>query len=362
MREGFEKQLHVFGDRSKKEKRRMQNDGDEEVGSEIEHMQMIADAAVAMGTSERAQEEVFFKQQKKQEIMNMLHERLRALDRVRKFEYVGKKEGKTVYFDDQSGRYFQRGEKNEGVTQMTKGDMMTDGMWGVTYRMDFSIPRNVAKRFFIETARREIHDLLDDQISITEAESDINRGSGNDTAYEAIHERGKDREETEGELAERMTQSYLRKLSYDYDVPFKVIDSDPEMDVEDKIDFILRFDGHDRGVSVNVGVQFTTSVKEMTIRKKEYQIAQVKKRLSAEKDAPVQDLILVSIPIHETLEVYTAWNKNKKKNPGGPDALWSKETKRLVFEGVFAKLHNIITEDEIISLWEKIESEMTTRH
>lgn len=354
MREGFENQLRAFGDKSKKEKATTERGEDQTIENEIERLQMIADAAEAMGTSERAQEEVFFKQEKKQEIMEMLHERLRAFEHIRKFEYVGN--GKTVYFDPERGCYFQRGKKNEGETLMTKGDMMTDGMWGVDYRMDSSIPRNVAKRFFVETARREIHDLLDDQISITEAESDINRGSGNDNAYEAIHERGRGREETEGELAERMTQSYLRKLSYDHEVPFEVIDSDPEMDVEDKIDFILRFEGHDRGVSVDIGVQFTTSVKEVTIRKKEQQIAHVKKRLRAEKDAPVQDLVLVSIPIHETLEVYNAWNK--KKSPGGPDALWSKETKRLVFEGVLQKLHNIISENEITVLWEKIEKEM----
>ncbi len=354
MREGFEKQLHTFGEHIKEER----EDGEENALNDIKRLELIADAAIEMGTSERAQEEVYYKQQKKQEIVETLHERLRAFDHIAKFEYVPR-EGKTVYYESANKRYFLRGKKNEGERAITEGEMMTDGMWGVAYRMDASVPRSTAKRFFIESAFREIHDLLGEQISIAEADSDINRGSGNDTAYEAIHERGKSREETEGELAERMTQSYLRKLSYDDHVPFTVIDTDPEMDVEDKIDFILRFDGHDRGVRVDVGVQFTTSVQEVTIQKKEKQIQQVKKRLHAERGAPVQDLVLVSIPIHETLETYRVWEK--KKTPGGPDTLWSIDTKRRVFEGVLQKLHNIIPESEIVSLWVAIE-ERIQRH
>ncbi len=361
MREGFEKNIHAFGAHAKDRSEKSEAEVSKE---ELRGLEMIENTAVEMGTSIDTQIEVYYKQQKKQEIMDALHDRLRGLDAMHErknergerafFESVG--EGKTVYWDDAKG-YFLRGKKNEGEIPITKGEIMTDGMWGVSYRIDSSVERGFAKRFFVETARRELFDLLDEQVALTEADSDVNRGSGNDAAYEAFRRRQeKNEDESNGILAERMTESYLLKLSYDHEVPFEVHHADPEMDVEDKIDFILSIRGYNRGVDVNVGIQFTTSVSSATIRHKEKQIEQVNKRLHAEKGSPVQDVILVTIPLRETKEVFNTWNSAKQKHPGGPDALWSIDTKRAVFEGVLQKLHNLVPPDEIASLWEQIES------
>jgi len=223
--------------------------------------------------------------------------------------------------------------------------------------MDESVDYRFAKRFFVEQAKRALYDVLDEQVALTEAKSDVNKGSGKDAAYEAILRRQEHVEkDPNGILAERMTKSFLLKLSYDHDVPFDVEHADPEMDVEDKIDFILNIRGHNRGVDADVGVQFTTSTSEATIRNKKQQIDQVNKRLHVEKEASVQDVVLVVIPLHETGEIFDRWNESKKS--GGPDALWSIETKRLIFESVLQKLEHLVPRSEISALWEAIETQL----
>lgn len=370
MREGFENNLHAFGEHIIE---RAASGVDDSMREEIENLEMIEVAAEEMGTETSTQVDVYFKQKKKQEIMDKLYERLRELDVIHErararpgaatFESVGEKGGKMVYAREEEGgvAYFLRGKKNAGETSITRGEMLTDGMWGVSYRMDASVPRNVAKQYMIGSAKQQLYDLLDEQITLTEKASDVNQGSGLDNAYETMQKRREGGEEDpNGILAERMTQSFLLKLSYDHNVPFEILHADAELDAEDKIDFIVRIRGiYNRGVDVRVGIQFTTSVKAATIRKKEKQIEQVNKRLGAENNAPVHDVVLVSIPIHETQRVYDRWNEDKQRNPGGPDSLWSIETKRLVFEGVLQKLHHIIPEDEIVSLWNAIEAKLT---
>ncbi len=368
MREGFEKNLRAFG----KDIVERELPADEVSREEIENLEMIEVAAQEMGTETSTQVDVYFKQKKKQEIMDNLHERLQELDAIHErararpgastFESVGEKGGKMVYArgEGDTVTYFLRGKKNANEIPITEGDMLTDGMWGVSYRMDASVPRSVAKQYLVGSAKQQLYDLLDEQITVTEKASDVNQGSGLDDAYAAMERRQEGEEEDpNGILAERMTQSFLLKLTYDHDVPFEILRADAELDAEDKIDFIVRIRGvHNRGVDVKVGVQFTTSVKQATIRKKEKQIEQVNKRLGVEDNAPVHDVVLVSIPIHETHELYDQWNTAKQRSPGGPDSLWSTETKRLVFEGVLQKLHHIIPEDEIASLWNAIEAKL----
>lgn len=359
MREGFEKRLRQFGNMIKDEEELNAAEHSEALAER--RLALLAEAADEFGTPIATQEEVYFRQKKKQRIMEKLHEHLRALDNRRPFEAVGMKNARTVYYDDATGAYFLRQKNNVGRVPLSMGALMTDGLWRVSYRMDSSVSRSAAKLFFIETARQELNALLNEQIAITEAESEVNEGSGMDKAYRAIQKRAEGTEEDpNGILAERMTESFLRKLTLDHQVPFEVLETDPEQDVEDKIDFILRVRGqgmHDRGVAVDIGVQFTTAVSEATIQKKERQIAQVRKRLRAEQ-AMVQDVVLVTLPLSETREVYERWNKDKQKMPGGPDALWSIATKRSVFEGVLQKLEGILSREEITAAWEEIEKEL----
>jgi len=154
-------------------------------------------------------------------------------------------------------------------------------------------------------------------------------------------------------IAERMVKCFLKKLSYDYDLDFNVIEADVDLDIRQKIDFIIRRRKNEKGVrveendSMRTGVQFTTNLAPEVLEHKAHQVERANEYLK-EGDA-VSNIVLVSISSRSVREIYNKWNSNR--TAGGPDKLWDISTKEEIFRGV---MQGILSPDEIEADWEKI--------
>jgi galactitol-specific phosphotransferase system IIB component len=228
---------------------------------------------------------------------------------------------------------------------------MTDGEWGLTYRLDpATVPRETRKRYAIEEAKQDLQDYLDLQISLQESASSRTEAGKRPGYSEMFRLKKIEMEEGTilegGHIAERLVRNILRKLSIDHGADFSITRVDAHQDMEHKIDFVIRRKQTERGVSVRedehvIGIQFTTDSRPGTITRKERQIAKAKTRL--EPGDRIQDIVLVVIPLKHPKRLYEGW-KAEGSLPGGPDALWLAETKRKILRGV---LKGFVSDEDI---------------
>ncbi|MBU0707195.1 hypothetical protein KKG41_02375 [Patescibacteria group bacterium] len=293
----------------------------------------ISRAAKREGTSAEDQKRIASIQRGKLEIMQQLKSDLSAIDDPE--SDVEQEKGSRIVRADEFGYQV---ETEDGQTEeITLGEIMTDGDWGVAYHMDpETVPRNVRKRFLVEEAKRQLADLYDDQMLIQGIGSDQIHDFKRQT-YRRIQKDKEAGETHAGLIAEQMVRNLLAKMTIDNDVDFEIIGTDVFQDVERKVDFIVHLKTHRRGVSVEeseqpdtVGIQFTTSTAPYRLAKKQKQIDRAIERRKDEDD--VDDILLVSIPMKEIWEQYRAWKQTK--SAGGPDKLWDDETKEKIFRGV----------------------------
>jgi 6-pyruvoyl-tetrahydropterin synthase len=265
------------------------------------------------------------------------------------------KEGVSLVAGNPEGGYFVK-DANGVSVPVTYGELMTDQEWGVEYAFDESVDIHTVREYQLRQVKNELMEDLDYQIIASEA----NRSTNEETkrkAYRMIGERmGKDLEQA-GVIAEKMVKNFLKKLSLESNGSFELLDADAFQDVENKADFIIRRKNTERakGAQVvesdavshplfeDIGIQFTTNFDKEKQLQKVKQLDKVKKRL-----VDMQDLVLVTLPTHEAGEHYKTWMNDKK--PGGPDKLWSQETREVIFRGVMNK---VLTEEEINQFCEK---------
>lgn len=315
----------------------------------VEVEQALAEVAAENETSIDIQRDVYGLQKKKQEILDRLRQELRALDHPNGEDRSKEKE---VQWDEQEGRlrvYLGR----DNPRFVTLGALITDAVeWGGSYRMASAVPRAHRKKFLVERAKAEIRGLFHRQVAMTWASSRATEGRGNDGAYAAILERETHPESLPaGVVAEKMVRSLLGKISIDGQDSFSVEEADPYEDVEHKIDLIIRVKVRRRGVNVDteerhdIGIQLTTSGNAQTLAKKEEQVRRAQAEMMWSKEKPVDDLVLVRLPLGRTEEVYRTWRKDRKRlPPGGPDALLGGEEKAVIVRGV---LQHLIPGDQL---------------
>lgn len=283
------------------------------------------------GTSVETQYEVFDLQKEKQEVMTRLKRELAALDDP-EAEEAGPSGAREIAYRD--GKLLWKAGGGKEV-EVTMGEIVTDGIWGVEYRPDpESVPRIMRKRILIERARREIEDLLDEQILAEEIDSTRTHEFTRE-AYEAIRARRKSGEMPYGIVAERMTAQFVRKKIIDEDQPYKYANADVFQDVQQKIDFIIRRADRGRGVRVEEGgdeigakgVQLTLQRDPTVLRRKQAQIERSKERL-VEQDR-IDDIALVTMDMRMIGRAYEEWKKTKP--PGGPDKFLPAEMRERLF-------------------------------
>lgn len=341
MREGLGRKLEAFGGIAKRSAELKRKKEQEFNQAEWEDLEDEYSAAMEKATGGRdlsleAQQEVFFLQAVKQNIMEELHRDIRNIDKLKPAKGARRVE-------KHGGGYVVDGQP------VSLGSIMTDGTWDIDYAFDpGSVPKAVRKKYLVEQARRELQGLLDRQIILDE----MDRGYNYPT-YEAIKENAEKGAEKPGLIAEKMVENFLKKLTYDFDVDFEVETADVYQDVEQKLDFIIRRKSRRRGVEVvaGQGVQFTIDPTPDKHRSKQKQIDRAKRNFGRVGDYPVDDIVLVSVPMDDVKKVFDTWKRTQAS--GGPDELWESRTKERIFKGV---MEGVLTQEEIDQQWEMISS------
>lgn len=306
--------------------------------------QRIAFAALARKTPESTQRAVYELQIQKQKIMQDLKADLQRLDHPDGKTPERAPGFRTIVCED--GGYFRPGKQR---TEVTLGEIMTGASWSIDFNLDpQSVPRDVRKRFIVERAKHRIQDLLDRQIITEESTSRLTHEWKQD-AYLAIKEnkeQGLDQKRA-GLLAEKMVKNLLLATMYDFPVDYSIVEADVYQDVEQKIDFIVRVNTQQRGVGVEKdtrkaevkGIQFTIQSSQEALHKKEVQIERARRQLGE----GINDVVLVHIPLNHVSDMYEEWLRLKRP-AGGPEKLWSGQTKERIFRGI---MQGILSPEQI---------------
>ncbi len=247
-------------------------------------------------------------------------------------KYLG---GRSVKYDEMTNCFVLANSRNESLTQ---GEILTDGEWGVVYNLDASVDRETRQQYLIETAKRELRRLLDEQISAEKlGNAYTDRG-----LFKAYSARDQEPEEIHaGLIAEKLVRNLLKKLFIDSGVGYSVEEANLLQDVEHKMDFIIHRPMRSRGVGVkalrgitDIGVQFTLNESQKNVEHKQHQIQKAKERLG--NGGTILEIVLVSLPMRNVIELVKNWRKELK--PGGPDKLWGKDKKEAIVREVLYKL------------------------
>lgn len=356
MREGFRKSLEEYGELTK-DMQRAKQEGDRKKAEQLRHVKEyyveknIAKADAEARAGRFAQEEIFALQEKKQEIMAWLKERIAALDAP---EY-GKDPNQKELVRGKGDRLFMR-DGNGKRQEVTLGELAADAVWGEYRELDpLSVPRQTYKRLLVAQARAKLMDFLDAQIVAYETKS----GSIEKHRREAFlklkdteGERGLDL----GKVAERTVRSFLTKLGLENQFDFSVVQADAYQDVVQKMDFILLRKERGRGVRVEgskeerLGMQVTISESPTVLGVKRDMISKAKRRLRPEDR--IKDILLIQLNLKSVIRpAYDEWIA-KKKPTGGPDAFLDEKTRKKMFVGV---LQGMYKREEIEEMWRCIE-------
>lgn len=307
--------------------------------------QRIAFAALARKTPESTQRAVFDLQVQKQKIMQDLKDALRRIDHPDSMAPERTPNSRMILYEN--GRYFRPGKYKADT--ITLGEIMTGASWGIDFILDpQSVPRDVRKRFIVERAKQRIQDLLDQQIIAEESTSKLTH-EWKQGAYLAIKEnkeQGFDQRRA-GLLAEKMVKNLLLTTMHDFPVDYSISEADVYQDVEQKIDFIVRVNTQQRGVGIEKdarkaevkGIQFTIQSSQEALHKKEVQIERARRQLGE----GINDVVLVHIPLNHVSNMYEEWLRLKRP-AGGPEKLWSGQTKERIFRGI---MQGILSPEQI---------------
>lgn len=351
MRRGFEGAMRDYGDLSEDleeaKRRRYDLKGTAGFASAQEDVTKVEGAlewhldrrARFADTPVEAQQAMFALQKKKQKIMDRLQDALAALDAPEGKAGPEKKEtGKDVRTVIAKGEelYWRRADGSE--LPVTVGEMVTDGEWGLTYAADASVPRIIRKRLIVERAKREIQDLLDEQIMTEELSSGRVHPMLKD-AYAALRERRESGELPHGVIAEKMTAQLVRKKIIDDDAPYRYEPGDVFQDVVRKIDFVLRRADYGRGVRTEAtdlgakAVQLTVNRDAQALARKRSQIGKTREMLQ-ESDR-IDDIALVQLDQGAIAGAYRAWERAGRP-PGGPDKYLAEDARAQMFTELVA--------------------------
>lgn len=361
MREVFEENIKKYNDTIKDaaEVLNAKYESEEEKDADIKILAELIDEELSQKAQERqtsveAQRKIYRIQEQKREIFQNLKNEITQLDDPGANIEALRKGQKVSYENDE---FWCEGPQGTRMS-LTLGEIMTDGEWSLMYHLDETVPRNVRKRYLIESAKRRLRGLLDSQITIDETESaDIDQGVKR--AYLGKAEIEKNDDLPSGLIAEQMVRNIFIKGMYDAELDIEVISTDVYQDIYEKMDFVIRRKSRTRGVNVEdntskeIGIQFTTNISEHAQKRKKHQRELAKERLKEHAKETVDDIVIVSISLDTTREVYELWKQEKR--PGGPDKLWDVATKERIFRGV---LSDILTPEEISREWAKLNTSL----
>lgn len=272
-------------------------------------------------------------QQKKQEVMAGLRAALSALDRPAEARAErAPRPSRAVRLD--GDRLVCRSRKTGRETEVSAGDILTDGVWDIAYDLDESVPKHLRKRYLVDRARRKIEDLLDEQIVTEELAS-----TRNDSRLKSAYEKGHEAKELGVQLgfkAEKMLSQLAAQISIDEGLPYAVETADAYEDVRQKIDFIIRRKDHARGVRVEEGgselaakgLQVTVNRDEEVLARKRRQISRSREQLT--RRDRVDDIALAYFNQQFIAAAVKRWEEADRP-PGGPGKFLAEDVRRDIF-------------------------------
>jgi len=245
------------------------------------------------------------------------------------------------------------------MSEVALSDILTDGEWELNYKLLAKVPDTIKKQYIAAEGKRHIERLLDKQTAQEEINREIPETVNDDVklhmehikaAYSAVLHLEKNNLPT-GIIAEKMLETYFKQFEIANHSPYTFQKSNIRRDVEEKIDFVLHKDTRALGIDAqepterkDVGVQFTTNPDRQIQKDKMRQIKTSKRNFGLED---IDDIVLVTLPLAETRDLYKQWVE-KGRRPGGPAKLWKKETEEEVFRKI---LGNIFEEKELDTMW-----------
>lgn len=273
-------------------------------------------------------------------------------------------EGRAVQYDSDTKQMFLYGNKGKKMP-MTLGEVLSGASWGAEYKFFGENKNDISIAYLLLRKIFQVKNIRDEQVALVESLNWYNQGWGTvgtkAEAYEAILKQAKDKVENApvGVLAERITFSFLRRMSIDYpELDFEVVEVDPRVDVNFKIDFILKLDERtlsDEDIledkTGKLGVQVTISTDEVTLKQKRVQVKSVKKHPALKEKMKLDDIILVTTPLKDADKLVLEWQKSKGKVPGGPDSLLPQEREEQIFRALFEKVYD---QDKVDDMWETV--------
>lgn len=362
MKQGFEKDLQGFSSIAKEEQ------GGFRVSKDVEKFQHVLDWYLKKATERQRtypgyQERIYELQKEKQDIMSRLDNWLSCIDNPECKPEQEDNTRKTTY-DSQKGLFGYILEDGREL-EATFGEIMTDMEWGILYSLDKeSVPRDMLKKYLVERTKHDLKKLLDSQIITSETgRMDIKDKWISDT-YKKVGEmlESSDKTTRPGFIAESMVKNILRKMQYDINVDFEIIDADVHQDIEQKIDLVIHRTNKNRGVEVTVedgrydiGIQFTTNINPEVTAKKKSQIEKAKRKITSEWH--IDDLVLVSFPLGTTSKVFQQWNQDGQP-AGGPDRYLDRVSAKKLFHKLMV---DVFPQDQIDKYWSEFENYFTSK-
>lgn len=260
--------------------------------------------------------------------------------------------GNRKLFKDEEGyhTYLKGGVK----IPLTEGQIDSAKEWGTFWQFDDSIDKHTQQKVMSSQIRDMIAKKYDTQLITFGEHSKLNDHRKQDT-YTRISERSEQLDGmSDGILAEKMMVSLLTKAQKDYHLPFVLHKVDIYEDVENKIDFIVSLETHDRGVRVaeegsDVGIQFTLNDNKTELKQDQIDKSKIR------GDAEIDDIILVTMPFVKIRDAFNKWRydengnriNEKKLDPRGPDHLMSEDEQVEIFKTLFNSLPIGISEDQL---------------
>ncbi len=290
------------------------------------------------GLPESISREVIDLQEDKKMLVAELREKLRQIDAGESVESQNKKNLKVSLGEDG----VMIAESSEGGRyEVTEGQLLTDGVWGLGYELGPDVKRNVRKAYVLGETRRIVGQALDRQIAVIESES--NEDEKERKSYQAVLERMNEKKDIfswdDGHIAEQMVHSLVKKWIIDHNLPLEIIAADLYEDVTNKLDFVIKRKKESVGMAVEaedspqVGIQFTLMHRQDAVEGKQKTIDLVLER-GMKGEFAVKDIFLVNMHPSYVKRAVNAWKK--KKAPGGPDEKLELGAKTDLFEKICA--------------------------
>lgn len=352
MRPRFERSLHDYSDIAKEEAQQELQPAPEQAPEDITHLGHVLDwhlerAAEAALTPKEAQRDVYDIQKQKQAIMRALKDDLRTLDDPEAAWEIPNGARVVTREGDRYVWVAEDGTQHEA----SLGDLITDGEWGVRYYLDpVTAPRADRKRHRVADARRDIADLLDEQIVTEEYQTRSKHRADAAGGILRAHRRvlqGADLQVGDsGKIAEILVQNVLTKFMIDRGSDVVIERADVYQDAVQMIDFIVKRRAHRRGAQVEemptlrrVGIQFTLQAWGQKLQQKIKSLEATKGDIieAMREHDRIDDIVFIRMRIPDLVQQYTAWIAAGRP-PGGPAKEWQRAHEEELVAGVLQRM------------------------